>query len=255
MEVFKYPLPRGEGMVKGFACLHSGNCCERPYTQISITIGDVLRLSTGLGKEVGALFKEGYVGISPFFETDEIFSCGLGLKIPCRCRIGQRCSAYAARPLNCRLFPYWLLSEIPKDRLSEYVDESYECIHSAELDGAALNRYKEYTGKISDILDEESALTETCIKELLIKQGLPEKRNLSDKSNRESKGHERKQDAKRLKEQENKRVALAEKIIREKGYDKICPQLCERISIISKSTRFATSQELEAFEIERETGL
>jgi Fe-S-cluster containining protein len=240
-----------------FACLHSGDCCERPYTQISLTVGDLLRLSEETRLGVDGLFEGGYVGITPFFESDNVLEAGLGLKIPCKCRVDKRCAAYSGRPLNCRLFPYWLLSELPKEKLAEYVDESYECVHSVSLDEETLKRYKEYTGKIVDILDEESSLTETLLKKLFMELGLSESLDISC-----AKGYERlKKDIKRLgdstplarKEAENKRVELALRLIEKAGYSRIFPKLAREIKVMGDSTRFARSEELELVEKERES--
>ena len=95
-----------------FRCLHCGGCCENNATHINLTLGDISRFSEITCKSTEDLFREGSIGLMPFQTTEDpdIFEIELGLKIPCRFRKGKRCMIYGARPLNCRLFPFWIIN-------------------------------------------------------------------------------------------------------------------------------------------------
>lgn len=146
-----------------FKCLHSGKCCEQTYTQISLTLGDIKRLADFSNKDIKELFEQDYIGIKPFEISEDIFELELGLTIPCKFRIDKRCRVYNARPLNCRLFPYWILAEFSDEQIKKSIDSSYECIHHIELDAESKKRYKEYKEKIVEILEKEAKLTEVFL--------------------------------------------------------------------------------------------
>lgn len=143
-----------------FKCIHSGKCCEKTYTQISLTLGDIKRLAEFSKKSVRELFEQDYLGMKPFEISEDVFELELGFTIPCKFRINKRCEAYGARPLNCRLFPYWILAEFSDEQIKKSVDSSYECIHNVKLDKEAKKRYKEYKEKIVEILEREAELTD-----------------------------------------------------------------------------------------------
>lgn len=147
-----------------FQCLHSGKCCEKVYTQIALTIGDVLRIAHFLNKPVKHLFDESIVGLKPFEASENIFEFEMGLTIPCKFRINQRCKIYDARPLNCRLFPYWILSEVSNEKIKEAIDDTYECVHSVKLSPESKERYKLYKDKIVEVLNNEADVTENILK-------------------------------------------------------------------------------------------
>jgi Fe-S-cluster containining protein len=158
-----------------FKCLHSGKCCEKVYTQINLTVGDIIRLAKFLDWPVEKLFNEYYIGLKPFGVSENRFDIELGLTIPCKFRLRRRCKVYEARPLNCRLFPYWILAEHPKERIEAMVDKSYRCVHRVKLDDKTRARYKEYKDKIVEILKQESVVTD----ELLRKHSLMQSVDLS----------------------------------------------------------------------------
>ena len=136
-------------------CNHCGLCCKDPCTQINITIGDIWRISSHLKMPVEELFKE-HISINPFGDPDLIhYELDLGLNIPCKFRVDERCSIYPARPLNCRLFPYWILAEAPYEKLTEILEE-----HRCSYDTLRKKDYKEYKDIIGQILLEESRLFE-----------------------------------------------------------------------------------------------
>ncbi len=244
-------------MGSGFNCLHSGNCCERPYTQISLTFGDAARLSAILDISPSLLFERGYIGISPFLCSDTVFECGLGLKIPCRMRVNRRCFVYHSRPLNCRLFPYWLLAEVPAEKLCQFADESYECIRSARIDEATRKKYKEYTIKVGCVLEKEEEATDKAVCALFNKYRLPKRIDLSS-----CRGYaqlterigeaEKRSSVSSKKEADNLRIGFAEQLIAERGYNRIYPALAALIKEYSEKREFTGVDELEIFERERE---
>ncbi|MBW2971351.1 YkgJ family cysteine cluster protein [Candidatus Woesearchaeota archaeon] len=158
-----------------FQCLHSGKCCIKVYTQISLTGGDIVRLSKHQNMSIKELFDQGYIGLKPFFIDENVFETEIGLTIPCKFRKDKRCIVYQTRPLNCRLFPYWLITEVPKERLKDFVDESYECIHRINLSEATRKKYDQYKKRIVRILEEEAELTDDILK----KHNLIRKINIS----------------------------------------------------------------------------
>ena len=134
-------------------CNHCGLCCRDPCTQINLTIGDLYRMSVFLGISVSELF-ENKAGINPFADPDFIhYDMDLGLNLPCKFRINKRCSIYAARPLNCRLFPYWILAEAPPEKLSDILSE-----HKCKYDITRKKEYIKYKEVVADILMKESEL-------------------------------------------------------------------------------------------------
>jgi len=129
-----------------------------------LTAGDIIRMADFLNWPVEKLFSEGFVGLRPFGVKENLFEINLGLQIPCKFRNNKQCDIYEARPLNCRLFPYWVFADIPKEKIPKYVDESYECVHNVELDEKTLEFYKKYCKEIALILEEESKITERLLK-------------------------------------------------------------------------------------------
>lgn len=147
-----YQLGMGKIYMK---CNHCGLCCRDPCTQIAITIGDIWRIADYLKVPVEELFKERF-GINPFADPDLVhYSLDLGLNLPCKFRENERCSIYPAKPLNCRLFPYWVLAEAPADRLKEILAE-----HRCSYDLARREDYKRYKDIVGGILLKESGFFE-----------------------------------------------------------------------------------------------
>ena len=154
-------------METGFKCLHSGRCCEKEYTQINLTIGDLKRIAGFLKIDVKDLFWH-YAGMQPFQQEENanVFDLELGLEIPCRFRKNNRCVIYEARPLNCRLFPYWIIANFPKEKWLDILDESYKCVHKTRLTSETKQKYKEYACKTGKILLEESKKTDKIMKKM-----------------------------------------------------------------------------------------
>lgn len=150
-------------MTNKFVCLHSGKCCEKSYTQINITIGDIIRIANFLKCDIKHLFDKNIVGLRAFGDGKNKFQISLGLQIPCVFRKNSKCDIYTVRPLNCRLFPYWILADIPKEKIKHYVDPSYKCVHQVSMTPQVKSIYKKYTKELANILEQESRLTEQLL--------------------------------------------------------------------------------------------
>ena len=136
-------------------CNHCGLCCRDPRTQINLTVGDIYRITDFLKISVEEIFKE-HVGIMPFGDYDLIhYDLDIGLDLPCKFRINERCSIYQVRPLNCRLFPYWVLSEAPPEKLKYLLDK-----HKCSYDLAKKETYTKYKEIVGNTLLEESKFFE-----------------------------------------------------------------------------------------------
>jgi|TARA_Y100000310_G_scaffold291681_1_gene319798 Fe-S-cluster containining protein len=147
-----------------FECFHCGECCVNPATQIGVTVGDLVRMSSESGMSVVELFEK-HVGIVPFQSGEEgVYEMDLGLRIPCHFRKGIRCEGYKGRPLNCRLFPLWILVE-HKDSADEILTELNKC-RGQRLEGEAFDKTKKYVDMIKSVLMNESKLSDEIVKEL-----------------------------------------------------------------------------------------
>jgi Fe-S-cluster containining protein len=84
-----------------FACTRCGRCCGGEPGYIWVTIQEVERAAAALGMD--ALdFCSAYV-----VEYDRGFSLRELDNGDCCMLSGGRCSIYAARPLQCRIWPFW----------------------------------------------------------------------------------------------------------------------------------------------------
>ena len=152
-----------------FHCYHCGQCCEDIATQINLTLGDIKRISIITGKSAVELYNDKVISVMPFFDPLEPnkFEIDLGLFKPCRyLNKDKKCSIYSHRPLNCRLFPIWILAEAPKEAITEMSHDSGQCLK--KLDNLNKKRffYKNYVKKLSKVLDEENDSSDTFIKQL-----------------------------------------------------------------------------------------
>tara|TARA_Y100000310_G_C20696019_1_gene825801 strand:+ start:1840 stop:2550 length:711 start_codon:yes stop_codon:yes gene_type:complete len=147
-----------------FKCFHCGECCVNPATQINITVGDLVRLSKEKGISIKSMFGK-YVGIVPFQTEEEfIYEMDLGLHIPCEFRSGLRCSVYSARPMNCRLFPLWILVE-KADEADSVLTELNKC-KGQKLVGESKVKTEKYVNMIKALLLNESKITDSIVKDL-----------------------------------------------------------------------------------------
>ncbi|MBU4492771.1 MAG: YkgJ family cysteine cluster protein, partial [Nanoarchaeota archaeon] len=164
-------------MKAGFKCRNCGKCCSAFYAQINVTIGDLIRISGFLNKSIKYILKN-FVGINPFGDpaNPTKFSYELGINMPCLLRKNEKCSVYEARPLNCRLFPYWVFVQAFVFNKKEMVDESYKCMNNLELKRDKIKKYSDYSKIIGDILVQEASLTDNILYKLNIKHSI----NLSE---------------------------------------------------------------------------
>jgi len=133
-------------------CNHCDLCCKDPLTQISLTIGDIWRIADFLKIDIKELFKE-YIGMTPFREPEfeDIYDIDLGLNLPCKFNINNKCIIYPIMPLNCKLFPEWILGNLPNENIKEALKE-----HKCDYNLDKKQEYKNYADKIGEILLEES---------------------------------------------------------------------------------------------------
>ncbi len=143
---------------KTFECLHCGECCVSP--QINLTVGDIVRI-TDYGKK-------NFFKLEPFFNPSSpmIFDVELGLKMPCKFRKKGRCSIYNERPLNCRLFPFWVIAGVKKEEIPEYIGPEHRCVKKRHehLKKEDIERFKEYRNKLAEILKIEDIETSSILK-------------------------------------------------------------------------------------------
>ena len=203
-----------------FICHHCGKCCSDLIVQINLSFGDLVRLSAGSKKSVAGLFEEGIVGFNPFFNPEtERYDIELGLNKPCRLRLGERCFVYTARPLNCRIFPHWLLasnSEIP----------GFKCAEGPSDRKAS----KEYADAIGEILLSESEKSDCIMSELKSKLSVPDL-DLGEPSMEAG--------------IEAGRLAIASSIISKMGLARLRERV---IAAVVQSSGWATLEQLESFE-------
>lgn len=160
-------------MKASFKCINCGKCCNAFYAQINLTIGDLIRISNFLEKPVGYVLKN-FVGINPFGDpaNPTKFSYEFGINMPCLLRKKNKCSIYETRPLNCRLFPYWVLVQAFVFNKKEMIDLSYKCMNNLELSGDKIRKYSNYSKLIGDILMQEASLTDNILYKLKIKHSV-----------------------------------------------------------------------------------
>lgn len=218
-----------------FQCNHCGFCCFETGTQINITLGDIQRISGHLKASVHQLFSK-YIGIQPFQDTENTFNLELGLKIPCNFWNKSCCSIYRARPLNCRLFPYWILGNAQKSELQKYFHTDNQCLKEFEYDEIYRQQYKEYVNKIGALLLKEADITD----EILIKNKLNSSIDLS--SVKEFRNILKKYQGKML---DRKKIEVCKKLIDLRRYNNLPILIEQKLS----HKRFASISELEEFEI------
>ncbi len=143
-----------------FKCLHSGRCCEDTLIQINLTAGDIIRLSDYMQCTPASLFRNKIIGFVPFFDGDSGYDIEVGIIKPCKLRKNNRCSVYPARPLNCRIFPYYIFG------IKDYKSIELECIQRVVMSESLKQIYKKYTEALGKIIIKESEITERIYKEI-----------------------------------------------------------------------------------------
>jgi uncharacterized protein len=199
-----------------FKCNHCGYCCFETGTQINITLGDIQRISRYLNTSISLLFNT-YIGILPFAETETKFNLELGLVIPCKFW-KKSCTIYQARPLNCRLFPYWILGNAQKSELQKYFHPDNQCLKEFEYDETFRKQYKDYVDKIGNVLLKEADATDY----FLIKKKLTTTLDISS-----AKGYNKMTKKYQGKMLDRKKTEMCIKLIDKKKYAYL-PNLIER---------------------------
>ena len=198
-------------MRASFKCMNCGKCCNAFYAQINVTVGDLIRISDFLEKPIGYTLRN-FVGINPFGDPDNPikFSYELGINMPCLLRKNEKCSVYEARPLNCRLFPYWVLVQAFVFNKKEIIDESYKCMNNLELERDKIKKYSNYSKIIGGILVQEASLTDNILYKLNIKHSLDLSENKDYKKILNK--YKNKKTKHGLKEFETEKIRLAKRI-------------------------------------------
>ncbi len=155
-------------MKGAFECTHCGACCMKETSPVNVTLGDVKRMSKFLGKAPAELIGNG-VRIRPFVDEQMPgrFELELGLPKPCTFWKDARCSIYEARPLNCRLFPFWLYAKLPDETIAEQNLPGYDCVSNSKVDEEHRKIYRDYTRKLGNLIMLESRQTD----EFMLKSG------------------------------------------------------------------------------------
>ena len=139
-------------------------CCgEDRRININLTVGDIWRICQHLKISVDEFFEK-YAGVKEFKDPNQGAYPDIGLDIPCKFRKDKRCSIYNARPLNCRIFPYWVLVLVPEERLKDVL--KYKCKYDLKKKA----KYRKYQSEIAKILLEEAKWLELDKQEVPIEE-------------------------------------------------------------------------------------
>ncbi|MDD5086522.1 MAG: YkgJ family cysteine cluster protein [Candidatus Nanoarchaeia archaeon] len=201
-------------MKSNFQCLNCGKCCNSYYAQINITIGDIIRISDFMKKPISYILKN-FIGINAFGdpENPEKFSYEFGINMPCALRKDEKCSVYQARPLNCRLFPYWVLVHASKSGSKDFIDDSYKCMSGINLNEKELKKYDNYVKVIGEALMEEGEFTDKILDDIQIMRSVDLQHNQDYKKIAEKyKDVQKPEDFKKLEEE---KIRLAKEIFSE----------------------------------------
>ncbi len=135
-------------------------CCTDPSTQINMTLLDIKWLSDFMKLTVKELFEKEFVTFIPFLKAKDfsVFEVDFGMKRPCPLYIDNKCSVYEGRPMNCRMFPYWFITN--------RIEDDLDCIKSVEPSPANFIKYRTYERVIGEILLRQGKETEEFIKRI-----------------------------------------------------------------------------------------
>ncbi len=151
-----------------FTCVHKGNCCENPTMLVNLTVGDMIRVSDITGMSITDLFGTAWFA-TPFGDgkTSLTYKVEPGLEMPCHFRRGGKCMIYRARPLNCRLFPYWILASLSYAEMKKgFHPSDLCCAFNCNPTLQEKEKYKRYVSALSKIMDKELLITDRILKEL-----------------------------------------------------------------------------------------
>ena len=145
-----------------FKCHHCGECCRNVSAQINLSIADLARICQFLKCGLKEIMPK--VGIIPFLSDNDNFDYELGLNLPCQFRKNSRCTIYPARPLNCRMFPYFILN-------TEIINPDFFCLkEERNYSEEEKDQYKRYTKLIGDLILKEAEITEKFYQDNNLKQ-------------------------------------------------------------------------------------
>ncbi len=156
-----------------FVCKHMGSCCENPAAPVNVTAADLVRIADYLQASVLELFGTGWCMI-PFGIPEKRFSYTVepGLETPCQFHKEGRCRVYPVRPLNCRMFPYWILAVIPKEGREHFVKEDLCCAANHFPSVKERKKIRAYVNAMGKVLMEESRVTDEVLKNLNLSRTL-----------------------------------------------------------------------------------
>lgn len=140
-----------------FNCDRCGYCCTDPSTQINMTLMDIKWLSDDLKLSVTELFEKDIISFIPFVKSEDftIFDVEFGIKRPCPMYKDNKCSVYIGRPMNCRIFPYWYITNDVQDDL--------KCTKNLKIDPMTHFKYKMYERMLGQVLLDEGKRTDEFI--------------------------------------------------------------------------------------------
>ena len=147
----------------GFECNHCGECCDNPAIQINISIADIIRIAKFLNLDIKDIMPKFGIKAFPDPKNKNKFDYDIGLNKPCKFRKHNRCSIYPARPLNCRIFPYFILAKIKKENIRTVIDCSHKC--SFDYNEEDRQKYRDYTEFIGNLILEEAKITEQFLEQ------------------------------------------------------------------------------------------
>jgi Fe-S-cluster containining protein len=155
-----------------FVCKNLGNCCTNPAAPVNLSVGDLLRIMKYTHKTAEELFGHAWSGV-PFGNPVNKLSYSVepGLDTPCHFWRNGKCSIYKARPINCRLFPYWILAEIPKDHIKEnFTREDLCCAYNCHPSNEQKKKYKRYVNHLGKIIEKEAIVTQEILITIKLKK-------------------------------------------------------------------------------------
>lgn len=152
-----------------FSCNRCGYCCTDPSTQINMTLLDIKWLSDIMKLSVVELFEKDIVSFIPFVRTEDftVFDVEFGIKRPCPMYKENKCQVYQGRPMNCRIFPYWFITNNVQDDL--------ECTKNLKIDPMTHFKYKMYERMLGQVLLDEGKITD----EFIAKTGITQRIDIS----------------------------------------------------------------------------
>lgn len=141
--------------VNEFICKQCTYCCTKQSTQINTTLLEIKLIKTALSLSVKELFLKNILSFIPFVRTDDLtkFEVEIGLKRPCPLLENGGCKVYEFRPINCRMYPYWYITNC--------IENEVDCTRNVKVDvktGMKYRHYEKILGRI--IIDEEKRTNE-----------------------------------------------------------------------------------------------